>query len=418
VSEKIVRTVDFLVIGAGVIGLAIAIELKKIRPKAKIMVLDKETSLAFHSSGRNSGVLHAGFYYTADSLKAKFTKAGNLYWRDYCKVLGLRLNNCGKLVVSKNESELNSLNELFRRARLNQVEFHEIDEREAKKIEPRVKTYKKAGWSPSTSTVDPVEVMTAMAREAQRLGIEIELSTAFEDSVRGNVKTNRGTISVGYLINAAGLYADRIAQKMGFSKNYRILPFKGVYLYCEDNDMPLRTHIYPVPNLKNPFLGVHHTITVGGQSKIGPTAIPAFWREQYDGFSRFKINEAVSILTDEVKLFVSGGFDFRSLALQEFKKYYRKNLVSEAMLMAEGVELRNYHKWGSPGIRAQLLNIVTKKLEMDFILEKNATSLHILNAVSPAFTCAQPFAKYICEQIFDSSNISRTIEPAGLQPRT
>ncbi len=396
------KTCDFLIIGAGVVGLSIAIELKKRHPSKSVLIIDKETTLAYHSSGRNSGVLHAGFYYTADSLKARFTRLGNLYLRDYCKTLGLKLNNCGKLVVTKNETELPGLDELFRRAQQNQVELHEISEADAKKIEPRVKTYQRAAWSPLTSTVDPIEVMAAMAQEARKLSVSIELGCEFVEVKDQKVTTNKDQIEAGFVINAAGLYADRIARKMGFSKEYRILPFKGIYLYCEGESVPLRTHIYPVPNLKNPFLGVHHTLTVDGRSKIGPTAIPAFWREQYHAWSRFKLDEAVSILRDEVQLFFKGGFDFRSLAMEELKKYNRKYLVAEASTMVEGVQLGHYQKWGKPGIRAQLLNVKTKKLEMDFILQKDSRSLHVLNAVSPAFTCSQPFAVHVCEQIFSN----------------
>lgn len=391
---------DFIVIGAGVIGINVAIEVKKQFPQRKILVIEKEEALGFHSSGRNSGVLHAGFYYTADSLKAKFTADGNAYLTDYCRTKKLRLNPCGKLVVAKNEQDLQQFPLLLQRAKTNGVELEEIPLEEAKKLEPRVLSYKKALWSPKTSTIDPKEVLASLLEEAHKMGIEIRFSCAFIKR-QGNheILTSQGAFSYSYLINAAGLYADKIAQTFGFSQNYRILPFKGLYLYCDPSGPTFKRHIYPVPNLKNPFLGVHHTLTVEGKSKIGPTAIPAFWREQYDGLSRFNISEFLSILGDECSLFFQAGFDFRSLALEEIKKYSKNYLVEESKSMATDVDSKYYQKWGPPGIRAQLFDIREKKLIMDFTYEGDSESFHILNAVSPAFTCSQPFAKYMVEKI-------------------
>ena len=211
--------------------------------------------------------------------------------------------------------------------------------------------------------------------------------------------TSQGEIAFGYMVNAAGLYADRIAQDFGFSKNYRILPFKGLYLYSNEPSETFRTSIYPVPDLRNPFLGVHFTVTAEQKVKIGPTAIPAFWRENYKGFSNFNFNELMEILLRQAGLFWSSDFGFKSLAFEEIQKYSQTKLVSLASLLAEGVELSSFNKWGKPGIRAQLLNIREKKLEMDFVTEGDSKSLHILNAVSPAFTCAIPFAHYTCDKI-------------------
>lgn len=390
---------DFVIIGAGVVGLSVALELNKRNRNSRIAILEKEEQVAFHSSGRNSGVLHAGFYYTSDSLKAKFTKAGNQYWKQYCERKGLKINPCGKVVVTKNEDDLKSLAELFSRAEKNQVDLREISEQDAKKIDPRIKTFKKAAWSPSTAVINPIQAMQALAEDARQLGIQIFFETEYLGYDGAQVETNKGKFRAEYVINAAGLYADKIAQDFGFSKDYRILPFKGLYVYCTNESAKFNTNIYPVPNLKNPFLGVHHTLTVDGHSKIGPTAIPAFWREQYNGFERFKFDEILSIIKDELNLLFWANFDFRTLAFEEIRKYSRKKLVQEAALLAEGVRLSDYEKWGRPGIRAQLFNIKTKKLEMDFKFEADKKSLHILNAISPAFTCAQPFAEYVCDHI-------------------
>jgi L-2-hydroxyglutarate oxidase LhgO len=154
-----------------------------------------------------------------------------------------------------------------------------------------------------------------------------------------------------------------------------------------------------VPDLRNPFLGVHFTITADGKAKIGPTAIPALWRENYEGMGNFNFGELVEVASRGLGLLTGAGFDFRRLAMEEITKYSRSKMVSLASVLAEGVEKRNYYKWGRPGIRAQLLDITKKQLEMDFVLEGDNRSMHVLNAVSPAFTCSLPFASHVCDQI-------------------
>ncbi|MGQ0696507.1 MAG: NAD(P)/FAD-dependent oxidoreductase, partial [Nitrospiraceae bacterium] len=185
----------------------------------------------------------------------------------------------------------------------------------------------------------------------------------------------------------------------GFSEKYRILPFKGLYLYSNEPPGSIRTNIYPVPDLRNPFLGVHFTITAEGKAKIGPTAIPALWRENYEGFSNFRMGELLEIARRGVGLLTGAQFDYRRLALEEIAKNSRSKMVSLASVLAEGVEEKHYQTWGKPGIRAQLLDITKRKLEMDFVLEGDNRSMHVLNAVSPAFTCALPFARYVCDRI-------------------
>ena len=211
--------------------------------------------------------------------------------------------------------------------------------------------------------------------------------------------TSSGNIDSKYVVNSAGLYADKIGRDFGFSRNHHILPFKGLYLYSTEAPGSLRTNIYPVPDLRNPFLGVHFTVTVDGHSKIGPTAIPALWREQYCGLENFELGELMDIIARQLGLFVFSHFDFKRLAYEEIKKYSRVNLVSQSSSLLENVKIGNFQKWGKPGIRAQLINVKEKKLEMDFVLEGDGQSMHILNAVSPGFTCALPFAEYICDQI-------------------
>ena len=391
---------DFLLIGGGIIGISIARELKKRHPDASVCILEKERECGLHASGRNSGVLHAGFYYTADSFKARFTRDGNQKLTAYCDAKKIQINKCGKLVVAQNESELKWLDELMARAEINEVPLESITEAEATAIEPRAITFQRALFSPSTSSVNPLDLLQALQSDAIEEGVEICTNIQYLHRQEKNIiQTSQGLFEAGYLINVAGLYADKIGQDFGFSKDYRVLPFKGLYLYSNEPAGSLKTHIYPVPDLANPFLGVHFTVTTDGKTKLGPTAIPAFWREQYEGWDNFNFNELSEILLRQAGLFLSSNFDFKALAFRELKKYSRTKMVSLASSLAKGVDTKNYRQWGKPGIRAQLLNIREKKLEMDFVLEGDKESMHILNAVSPGFTCALPFAEYVCDQV-------------------
>ena len=393
------KTADFLIIGGGIIGINVAQELKIRHRDASVVVIEKEEAFGKHASGRNSGVLHAGFYYTPDSLKAQFTKNGNQWLTDYCEAKQLPINRCGKLVVARGRHDHPSMDELLARGKSNGILLEEVTEQQAKEIEPRVKTYERAIFSPTTSTVDPMRVLQAMIQDAQYEGVSIDYGVAYQKKNGKEIVTSVGSYEAGYVVNAAGLYADVIATDFGYSKHYRILPFKGLYLYSNEPVGSFHTNIYPVPNLNNPFLGVHVTVNVQGQSKIGPTAIPAFWREQYHGLANFRMDELTDLLMRQIGLLGTSSFDFKRLAFQEIRKYSRSHLIQLASSLATGIEVRAYTTWGKPGIRAQLIDIRKKKLEMDFVVEGDKQSMHILNAVSPGFTCAVPFSRYVCDKI-------------------
>ncbi len=378
---------DYLIIGAGIIGMSIAYELRKRDSNLKIVVIEKESTEAQHSSGRNSGVLHAGFYYSADTLKAKFTVDGNKKIREFCNQQNITINETKKIVIAKDEDELKGLYELERRAKINKVEVKIIDENELKDIDDNIKTYKKALYSPSTASVNPRDVCLKLKDILVELGVDFYFNTKYEDI----------NLSYRYLINSAGLYADKIAHSFGLAKDYTILPFKGVYLKYKKSDRVIKTNVYPVPNLKNPFLGVHYTVTADNNIKIGPTAIPVFWRENYKGFKGFNLNEFLEIIYYEIKLFILNSFNFRTLAISEMKNYIKSNLVKKAKDMLYYID--DDFEVMPAGIRAQLLNKKTNELEMDFKIEHSKNSTHILNAVSPAFTCSFAFSEYIVDEI-------------------
>lgn len=390
-------SVDFAILGAGVVGLTTALELRRRHPGCSVRVLEKEPAAGLHASGRNSGVLHAGFYYTAESLKARFCVEGSRRMREYCADRGLRVGKHGKLVVARTEDDHAGLDELLRRGAANGVRLQAISEAEAREIEPRVRTAGRAIWSPDTATVDPAEVMAALAADCTRQGVELRTSEPVLSAGPGWVRTPAGRIEVGHIVNAAGLYADRIARGFGFAADLEIIPFKGLYLYSDEPPSALRTSIYPVPDLRNPFLGVHFTVNVDGHAKVGPTAIPCFWREQYGWRERFRAGELAAVGAAVARLWLADSFGFRRLAAQEMRKYSRRVLVGQAAELATGVQVGQYRRFGRPGIRAQLLDRKRAQLIMDFRVEGDERSTHVLNAVSPAFTCSLAFADHVCD---------------------
>ncbi|PXY02883.1 L-2-hydroxyglutarate oxidase [Marinifilum breve] len=389
---------DYIIIGAGIIGLTLAKELMSKHPQPTIAILEKEEDVAKHASGLNSGVLHAGFYYSSDSLKAKFCVQGNQFMKSFCMENNIPVNNCGKVVVAINEEELQGLYELEKRGKKNGVDLELIDLDRLKEIDPNAKSYQKALYSPTTASVDPKLVCSRLKDILIDKGVELDFSTQFWSMKNNIIYTNKKQYSCKFLFNAAGLYADKIAKQFGFAKNRIIIPFRGNYLVYRNKKHQIKTHIYPVPNLLNPFLGVHYTLTVNNELKLGPTSTPAFWRENYNGLSRFNLQEFMQIIYYESKLFLFNSFNFRRLAISEIKKYNRRYFVQLAKHLSHNCNPESFDTWTKPGIRAQLLNTKTLKLEMDFIVEGDSNSLHILNAVSPAFTCSFAFAKYLVSE--------------------
>jgi L-2-hydroxyglutarate oxidase len=392
-----VKKYDFIIIGSGIIGLTIAHAIKNRRSDACILILDKESGEAQHASGRNSGVLHSGFYYTADSLKAKFTVDGSRAMKAYVKAKGLAINPCGKLVVAQNEHELGQLDELLRRGKQNGSNVRLLDEAQVFDIDPNVKTYKRALYSPDTASIDPKEVCVAIKEDLLKAGVVFSYNTKYLGHSQDIVQTTQGDFEGDKIINCAGLYADKVAQDFGFGAKYTMIPFKGLYLKYTKNKTDLNINVYPVPNLKNPFLGVHYTKTVTGEIKIGPTAIPAFWRENYDSQKGFSFHELAEVMFFESKLYFTDAFHFRSLVHEEMHKYDKKYFISLALSMVKYIDPNGFTEYTRPGIRAQLLNKQTLSLVQDFVVEGDRRSVHVLNAVSPAFTCAFPFSQYVVD---------------------
>ncbi|MBF0490868.1 MAG: FAD-dependent oxidoreductase, partial [Candidatus Omnitrophica bacterium] len=249
-----------------------------------------------------------------------------------------------------------------------------------------------------TASVDPKEVCHSIKEELLQGGVDFSYETKYLGHEGNVIKTSKGEYEAGKLINCAGLYADKLAHDYGFGQKYTMIPFKGLYLKYTKNKTDVKMNIYPVPNLKNPFLGVHYTKTVDGDIKIGPTAIPAFWRENYEMSEGFSLSEFSEVLFYESKLFLGNAFGFRQLAFEEMRKYNKPYFVSLAQAMVQSIDPAGFTTWTKPGIRAQLLDKEKLSLLQDFVVEGDRKSIHVLNAVSPAFTCSFVFSKYVVDQ--------------------
>ncbi len=394
-----VATSDFLVIGGGIIGLSLASNLKRRYPDCSVTLIEKEKTCGRHASGRNSGVLHAGFYYGPDSWKARFTLTGNRALKDYCRERSIPVNLTGKLVVARDEAELPALYRLLERGRANGVLLALVTEDEARRIEPRVKTAGPALYSPETATVDPRRVVAAFAADAEAAGVRLWTSTAYLGRRNGAVRTTRGSIDAGHVVNAAGLHADTVARDFGYAEHHAIMPFKGLYLGSSEPPGSLKTNVYPVPDPDYPFLGAHFTLGPEGRVTLGPTALPALWREQYRGWAGFEPRELRSGLRLFCRLFLSDPAAYARLAFSELRCSFKPWLVREGARLIEGVRAEHFRVWGEAGIRAQLVDRKTGRLESDFRFEGDEKSSHVLNVVSPAFTCALPFCAYLAERI-------------------
>jgi L-2-hydroxyglutarate oxidase LhgO len=392
------RASDFLVIGAGVIGVSIARELRR-RYGGRVLVIEKEALAGYHASGRNSGVLHTGVYYTAGSLKARLCVEGNRRMREYCLDKRIPMTDKGKVIVTRHEDELPTLHELHKRAQANGVRVGLIDERMLRELEPCAKTVSQALHVQDTAVVNPRGVMDALVADAVREGVEFRYDCAWRQARKnGAVETSCGRVEYGHLVNCAGLFADRIAHAFGVGRQYRILPFRGqFYLLRPQSKVRVNGNIYPVPDLRNPFLGVHFTRRPEGDVTVGPSALPLLGREQYRGLRGANVADSVVMASYLVRFFGRNPDHFRSIAWKELAKMSRLGFYREAARLAEGLELRDLLPGKEPGIRAQLVNTETADLINDFLLEAGPQSTHVLNAVSPAFTSSAPFAEHVVD---------------------
>jgi len=396
------KNVDFLIVGGGILGLSIGLEVLRNFPDSRTLVVEKEAGSGLHASGRNSGVLHAGFYYSADSLKARFCADGNLELRKVIRDHNIPLLECGKVVVAQNEAELAQLIKLHERGNKNGVKQEILSASELIKFEPYAKTYKEFLWSPNTAVSDPKAVIQALEHEYLTKGGQILHNSKFATNDQFDHRVNGEKIKAKKIVNVSGTGAIKIANLLGEGLEYAQLPVLGLYKVTDDRAVPLKTLVYPVPNPEYPFLGVHFTLTLEKKIKIGPTAIPIIGSEQYSKASKVSRDDLKGSLKAIKSLVLNSPMLLASLAIAELPKVSTRRLVTDGERLVPNARLISSWKYKEPGIRAQLVKLEDGKFEMDFVVRSSNGVIHVLNAVSPGWTAAIPFAKHIFDNYLTS----------------
>jgi len=392
---------DYLVIGAGAVGLTLALEIKRRQPAARVVVLEKEREPGRHSSGRNSGVLHSGIYYPPASIKAQVCGQGAREMAAYCKERGLPLNPIGKILVPVNDGDAAQLDMLEERGPLNGVAVRRLDRAELSRLEPEAGSATgEALLVAQTSVVSSQAVLASIVEDVRRAGIEIRCDAAVKsvDASARTVVWGSTAIAFGHVFNTAGLHADTVAHRFGVGRDYTLLPFKGLYWKLDPAAGIAINHlIYPVPDLRVPFLGVHTTTAIDGTVYIGPTSVPGFGRENYHGLDDVRPRELVRILGHLANQYLAGRNGFRRLAWQEGRRYFKPWFADAARKILPRLRPEHLLPCDKVGIRAQMLDKRNGELVTDFLVEAGPHSTHVLNAISPAFTSAFPLARRLAD---------------------
>jgi L-2-hydroxyglutarate oxidase len=389
---------DVVVIGAGIVGLATALQLKKAKPSLNVLVLEKESKVAAHQTGNNSGVIHSGIYYKPGSLKAKNCMEGYHQLIDFCKEQNIPYELCGKIIVATSESELTALDNIYKRGLENGLEgLRYIDSAEIKAIEPE--TYGVRGIVvPQTGIVDYKVVAEKYAEVFKSLGGEIKFNTKVigVKSVVGGVevKTNSETITSRLMVNCAGLYSDKIAAFTIPDLEVKIIPFRGEYYSLRKDKRSMVNHlIYPVPDPNFPFLGVHFTRRIDGEIEAGPNAVLAFARE---GYKKSKINLAELFESLTWSGFIKVAKKYWKTGFGEMYRSFNKGAFTHALQKLMPAIQSSDLVPGGAGVRAQACDKDGGLID-DFYIKELPGQVHVLNAPSPAATSSLAIGKSISE---------------------
>jgi L-2-hydroxyglutarate oxidase LhgO len=390
---------DILIIGGGLVGLATAMHLRKLRPRESVCVIEKRSMISDQQSGNNSNVLHAGIYYEPGSLKAKLCVEGNQVLAGLCQKFNLPIVRCGKVVVANSDDEIGRLERLHERGTQNGVPgLRLISMHELREIEPNVEG-RKALHAPNSAVVDFRKIAAAYTAIFENSGGQLSLNTEFVAGTntegRWRIETSNGEFSAKFVINCAGLHADVVARDMGSEPDIQVIPFRGeYYLLKEERRSLIRGLVYPVPNPRLPFLGVHLTPTVSGDVHAGPNAVLATMREGYHRRD-FSAREFTEILRYPgfwrlARRHIRPGLSeiYRSLRKQAFVRELQE-LVPE--LEADDLVP------GGAGVRAMAVDRQGNMVD-DFYFEEAPGAIHVLNAPSPAATSSFMIGKHIANK--------------------
>lgn len=399
-------TYDIAIIGAGIVGLATAMDLATRRPDLHIVVLEKESGVAAHQTGHNSGVIHAGLYYKPGSLKAQMAVEGARRMVAFCQEHGLPHELCGKVVVATSEEELPRLEELHRRGTENGVPgLTRITAEEIAEYEPHA-TGVAGLWSPNTGIVDYLAVTQKYAEIVLEHGGEICLNTEVtgisQAAGRIILQTSKQEVQTRFLINCAGLQSDLIAKMMGSTQGVRIVPFRGEYHKLTPASQKLvRGLIYPVPDPRFPFLGVHFTKKIDGSIEAGPNAVLAFAREGYKK-TDISLGHVLGLLT--FPGFWAMTAQYWRMGLGEMYRSWNKRAFVDALRTLLPELAMDDVAPGGAGIRAQAMDNKGKLLD-DFSFIDSPRAIHVLNAPSPAATASIVIGEAIAAKALETFEI-------------
>ena len=390
---------DFIIVGGGILGMSTAMQLKQAYPDRHMLLLEKELQPAQHQTGHNSGVIHAGVYYTPDSLKARFCMAGNRATVEFCEAHGIAFDTCGKLLVATSELEMQRMQALWERTAANGLEREWLSTGELAEREPNI-TGLGGIFVPSSGIVSYAEVTRAMAAEFERMGGEIrfdsEVTGLQERSDEVVVTSSSGAFTGRYLVTCSGLMADRVIRLLGRDPGFSICPFRGEYyrLPAQHNDI-VKHLIYPIPDPSMPFLGVHLTRMIDGSVTVGPNAVLAFKRE---GYRKHDIS-----LVDMARMFTDRGI-LRVLGknlrpgLSEMKNsLHKRGYLALVRKYCPSLTLEDLEPYPA-GVRAQAVSRDGKLVD-DFLFVNTRRTVNVGNAPSPAATSALPIGAHIVAQV-------------------
>ncbi len=391
---------DFVIIGGGILGMSTAMQLIARYPQARIALLEKEAGAAQHQTGHNSGVIHAGVYYTPGSMKARFCLAGNRATKAFCDRHAIRYDNCGKLLVATSELEMERMRALWERTAANGLERSWLSAGELREREPNI-SGSGAILVPSSGIVDYREVTAAMARQFREAGGEIryraEVTQLEERDASVRITTREGeTLEGAALVTCSGLMADRLVRMLGREPGFIICPFRGEYFRLAPQHNRIVNHlIYPIPDPSMPFLGVHLTRMIDGSVTVGPNAVLAFKRE---GYRKWDLSVA-----DMLEMLGSSGIR------RVLRQHLRPGMQEIKNSLCKGGYLRQVRKYCPrltrqdltpypSGVRAQAVSPDGKLID-DFLFVTTRRTLHVCNAPSPAATSAIPIGQHIVGKI-------------------